>query len=512
MLDRVAFHTMSSRRGVDSFIRMTAGFLFLVAGGTASCGGDDTSPGGWADGDETKSDADAAARQDDGGLDANGGKDAGRDVSDDAISDAIADTLRESTAERMEEAGASDTSVADISIGDDSAVVTDVAGSGEVSADADETQSDASTDGSEVASPGPFYSCSPPEGALPPLATEIVAQGLTEPLGIEASLHDSTRLYIVEKGGTVRLVKNGVLLDKPFLDISSVVWHETEAGLLGLAFHPDYENNGRFWVYYTAYENLGSQLAEFHRSAGDPDVADPAPVGGAPIFRAVLSYIHQGGSLEFGGDGDLYLGLGERGAGASAQDLQVPLGKILRFDVTHYPYSIPPGNLPNGLPEIWDYGLRNPWRISFDLCTGDLFISDVGDVTTEEIDIERAGDGNRNYGWPTTEGSFCHPSGTTCDARGFTMPLIEYGHDVMNVIIGGYVYRGSLIPALRGRYVYSSISGVLYSLVRNGLLVDSGALDVPRLTGVVVSFGQDARGELYTAELDAGIVRRLVPR
>src|SRR5262249_14776751 len=156
------------------------------------------------------------------------------------------------------------------------------------------------------------YSCAPPEGTIPPLTTEIVAQGLTQPVGVKASSGDLSRLYILEKAGRIRLVKNGVLLDEPFLDISSVVWNMAEAGLVGLAFHPNYEANGRFWVYYAYFmpDNYGSFLSEFHRSNTNPDVADPGPIGGVPIFRALISHIHQGGGLEFGPDGNLYLAMG----------------------------------------------------------------------------------------------------------------------------------------------------------------------------------------------------------
>jgi glucose/arabinose dehydrogenase len=366
-------------------------------------------------------------------------------------------------------------------------------------------------DAADAHEPAPMYSCSPPEGTIPPLMAEIVAEGLTEPVGVEASAHDLSRLYIIEKAGKIRLVKDGKLVDRPFLDLTGVVWHETEAGLLGLAFHPDYEKNGRFWAYY-GQAGMGSILVEFHRSVGDPDVADPTPVGNGPIFVALLSYIHQGGGLEFGGDGNLYLALGERGAGELAQDLTSPVGKILRFDVSTHPYVIPPGNLPNALPEIWDYGLRNPWRISFDPCTGDFYIGDVGEFTREELDIEVRGMGNRNYGWPRTEGTFCYPINTECDLTGVTLPSLDFGHDVENVIIGGYVYRGSDIPALRSRYLFGGTSGRIYSLShRNGVVGEWSLLPLPLLTGVLVSFGQDAAGEIYTAELTAGTVRRLKP-
>jgi hypothetical protein len=271
-------------------------------------------------------------------------------------------------------------------------------------------------------------------------------------------------------------------------------------------------------VYYTilngVYENPGSFLSEFHRSDTDPDVADPAPIGGGPIFMAMLSYIHQGGGLEFGPDGNLYLALGERGTGRWAQDLTMPIGKILRFDVSQYPYKTPPGNLPGGRPEIWDYGLRNPWRISFDLCTGDLFIGDVGELLREELDIEPRGQGNRNYGWPMMEGTICHPDGTECSTSGITLPVRDFTRDIMNVIIGGYVYRGSKIPALRSRYVFGDIAGHIYTLTHdNGTVTSFDRWDSAQLPvgSQLNSFGQDGAGEIYTTELATGTVRRIVP-
>jgi glucose/arabinose dehydrogenase len=373
--------------------------------------------------------------------------------------------------------------------------------------------SDAAIDDADADRSAMPYECADAVGEVPALGLELIAQGFTNPVGLEASRKDTTRLYVIEKAGKIRLIKNGVLVDKPFLDITNIVWAESEAGLLGVAFHPDYEKNGRFWAYFVYKDVYGSALAEFHRSASDPDVADPQPVGNMPIFTAKPSYVHQGGGLEFGGDGMLFLALGDRGLGlqSPAPDLGSHLGKILRFDVTTYPYSIPAGNVPKALAEIWDYGLRNPWRISFDLCSGDFFIADVGEIAHEEIDIEPPGQGHHNYGWPTTEGASCFLQ-TTCDTTGLTFPSLDIGHDVMNVVIGGYVYRGSSIPGLRSRYIYGDISGHLYWLSHSsGVVTNHERLVAPLLTGELVSFGQDAAGELYTVEMMAGRVSRLRP-
>lgn len=381
------------------------------------------------------------------------------------------------------------------------------------SADADASLVDVGGKSDVDVGPPALHSCLDPSGAVPPLQAVIAATGLASPVGIASSRDDPTRIYVLEKAGRVRILKDGQLLPTPFLDLSGVVWAENEAGLLGLAFHPDYETNGRFWVYYTIYEWDGSHLAEFRRSSTNPDVADPNPVGGAPIFKGLLSFIHQGGGLEFGPDGMLYLAMGDRDSGVFAQDPANPLGKVLRLDVSTHPFVAPAGNLLGGHPLVWDYGLRNPWRISFDRCDGTLFIADVGQFLREEINIEPKGNGNRNYGWPTTEGKICVPVGTACDTSTITLPALDYTHEQMNVIIGGYVYRGSAIPGLRSRYVYGDTQGRIYALAHTGGSVTaSGLLPVAPLTGVLVSFGQDATGEIYTAEMQSGTIRRLAPQ
>ncbi len=360
--------------------------------------------------------------------------------------------------------------------------------------------------------PSPF-DCAPPTGPLPAITTEVVVDGLIEPVGIVAPPSDVSRLFILEKAGTIRIINDGVLLPEPFLDLSPVVWHEGEAGLLSLAFHPSYAENGRFFVYYTIDDPNGAWVAEFRRSDADPDVADPAIVGGVPLLATTRSFIHLGGTLAFSPvDGYLYLSLGERGSGSLAQDTGSWLGKILRVDVSTAPYSIPLGNWASGLPEIWDVGLRNPWRMSFDLCTGDLYIGDVGEFLREEVNVEPPGQGLRNYGWPIMEGTACNPE--PCDPSGLTLPVIDHPHDVadpFDVVIGGVVYRGNAIPALRGAYVYASTAGGIYSFrYSSGLLSDAQKLSAS--PGVTVSVGQDAEGEVYFAQLDGGAVHRLVAR
>lgn len=264
--------------------------------------------------------------------------------------------------------------------------------------------------GGSGGAPFPTVRCDPPEGALPPLTLELVATGFDAPLGLEVAPGDAERLFVLEKTGRVRVVEGGVVLETPFLDLSDVVWSDGEAGLLALAFHPDYEENGRFFVYYLQYISNGARLQEFRRSDADPRVADPAPVG-EPMIAVLHAHIHNGGALEFSPlDGLLYFSLGERGNPPVAQGLDTFYGKILRLDVSSAPYTIPPGNPSGGLPEIWAYGLRNPWRMAFDPCDGALYVGDVGEHAREEINIEAPGDGGHNYGWPIMEGSACASS------------------------------------------------------------------------------------------------------
>jgi glucose/arabinose dehydrogenase len=354
------------------------------------------------------------------------------------------------------------------------------------------------------------------------LALELVAEGLTEPIGLEAAPGEPDRLFVVEKGGRIRVIERGVLLPEPFLDLSTVVWNYGESGLLSLAFHPDYARNRRFFVYFVAYVTDGSQLAEFRRDADDHNMADPDMVGGAPLLRLSLAAIHLGGGLNFSPtDGFLYLAAGDRGTDAWAQDLQTLPGKILRLDVSTSPYSAPAGNMRGGRPEIWSYGLRNPWRTSFDPCTGDLFIGDVGQTQREEIDIEPAGQGHKNYGWPIMEGNECHPVTAACDPTGLTPPARDYGHaphvDWFFVVIGGVVYRGSAIPALRGAYLHSNTGGKLYALRhRSGVVTSAEALpltyqDAP-FSGAIVSLDHDLNGEVYLVDMSPGRIFRLTSR
>jgi glucose/arabinose dehydrogenase len=352
---------------------------------------------------------------------------------------------------------------------------------------------------------------------------------------IVAAPGDDRRLFILGQGGKISLLLDGQLQPTPFLDITSLVHQPSggdERGLLGLAFHPDYDRNGRFFVYYTDKSSAGGStgnqvLAEYARSS-DPNVAKPGVVN--VLFTEFDNQgNHNGGMLAFSPkDGFLYIGMGDGGGAGDAhgafgngQNLATKWGKILRIDVASTPYAIPAGNMtavPPGNPttgavvkEIWDYGLRNPWRFSFDACTSDLYIGDVGQVTYEEIDVEPAGTGQKNYGWRLTEGNHdFNPQGY--DKTGITPAVDEYTHTGGNCSVsGGYVYRGSAIPGLRGTYLYGDYcSGRIWAFSwKNGVKSPTTELttDLGSAGFSVVSFGQDNNGEVYVVSLGGSIYR-----
>lgn len=377
--------------------------------------------------------------------------------------------------------------------------------------------------GSETASQAPDPGGEPDGDALvTALATRLVVSGLDSPLDLQAPPGDP-RLFIVEQTGRIRIVRDGSLLPQPFLDLSGRLGRGFERGLLGLAFHPEYAGNGRFFVNYTDARG-DTRISEF-RVSPDPDRADPGSerlvLGVAQPFQN-----HNGGGLAFGPDGYLYAGLGDGGSGGdpldNAQDLSVPLGKMLRLDVDGAaPFAVPPDNPfvsePGAFPAIWAYGLRNPWRFAFDAATGDLYIADVGQELVEEIDVGLAAQGGgENYGWNVTEGSVCFSPPSGCATAGITLPVLEYGHEDGCSVTGGYVYRGSALTGLQGTYFYSDFCT---PFVRSFRLVGgvasepmdwSGQLDPDgRLEGVL-SFGTDAAGELYILDR-SGAVFRIVP-
>lgn len=372
--------------------------------------------------------------------------------------------------------------------------------------------------------------CDEPGGTVPPLKLTEVVSGLSHPVFVTSEPEDPSRLYVVEQGGRIRLISGGVLQSAPFLDITADVqqiqYDQDERGLLGLAFHPQYATNGRFFVYHNTRSRTLA-LREFKRSASNPNQADPAQTSELFSFP-MLEGNHNGGMLAFGPDGMLFVGVGDGGGSTdnpdrnnNGQNIEVKYAKILRVDVDNHP-TAPAGNVPGGDPYVWDYGLRNPWRFSFDRCRGDLYIGDVGGRLFEEINIERRGDGNKNYGWSVTEGDVCLKAGQApgCDSPTIIPPVKRYDHDNSDgSVTGGYVYRGSKIPALRGKYLYGDFAsdrvwmftwkdGVATPAMPNELGTSlSQDLDSVSTIQGLASFGEDAAGELYIVSYGGTIFR-----
>jgi glucose/arabinose dehydrogenase len=360
----------------------------------------------------------------------------------------------------------------------------------------------------------------PPDGAVP-VALQEVASGLSFPLALTAPPGDP-RLFIVEKGGAVRIVREGVLLPTPFLDLGGRVSTGDEQGLLDLAFDPAYATNGRFIVHYTDV-NGNTTVSSFRVMPGDPDQADPASE--TVLLTAEQPFTnHNGGRILFGPDGMLYIGLGDGGGGGDpggrGQSLAELLGDILRVDVTSgTSYTIPSDNpfagRTDARPELWSVGLRNPWRFDFDPATGDLYVADVGQNAWEEVDVATVAQGagrGTNFGWNIMEGTHCYAA-ATCDTTGLVLPVLEYSHAEGCSISGGYVYRGAAIPELQGHYFYADYCS---GWVRSFRFQDGQATDPrqwPTLApgGGIPGFGRDASGELYVLSVE-GRVFRIVPR
>jgi len=351
-----------------------------------------------------------------------------------------------------------------------------------------------------------------------------VVGGLKNPVYVTSPHDGSGRLFVVEQGGKIKIIKSGRVLATPFLDISSLVSKGGEQGLLGLAFHPDFKANGLFFVDYTR-SNGDTVIARYRRSSTNGNVAVRSSA--YPILTVPQPYAnHNGGMITFGPDKYLYIGLGDGGSngdpGNRAQNVDSLLGKILRINVnggnSHHRYLIPSSNpyvAKAGRDEIWSSGLRNPWRFSFDHATGDMWIGDVGQSSWEEIDRAyvngTATNWGRglNYGWHVLEGTHCYPSGTTCSTAGMTMPVTQYDHGQGCSVTGGYVYRGPDVPALRDRYVFADFcSGRIWTIPRTAspgvapqLLVDTSF--------TISSFGEGGLYELFVVNRGGGTIYRL---
>ena len=365
-------------------------------------------------------------------------------------------------------------------------------------------------------------------------AVQVVA-GLSSPLFITQAPGDTSRFFIMEQRGRIKVLLDGVILDSAFLNVDPISSCCNERGLLGLAFHPNYQSNGFFYVNYT---NLsGNTVIERYTVSGDPDIANPASGLVIKTFTQPEAN-HNGGCLNFGPDGMLYVASGDGGGSndnhgtiGNGQNLNTLLGKFLRLDVdTTSPY-VPADNPFVGVAstrgEIWSYGWRNPWRFSFDKLTGDMYVGDVGQDAREEIDFEPdSAVGGRNYGWRCMEGTSCTGlSGCTCNGPTLRLPINEYPHvENCHSITGGYVYRGCAIPELYGQYFFAEYcSGEIWSFRYDGATKTDSTewttvLDPPAGFEInnIPSFGQDHLGELYICEygggaIGAGAIYKIVP-
>ncbi len=357
------------------------------------------------------------------------------------------------------------------------------------------------------------------EGGLDlPLRLEAVVTNLSFPTFLTAPRGDTERLFVTEKGGTVVVIQNGNLLPVPFLDISGLVSGGGEQGLLGLAFDPEYAATGRFYVSYTDTGG-SSRIARYLVSTVDPNLADATS---AEILLTIAQPAsnHNGGMIAFGPGDYLYIGLGDGGGSGdpsgNGQDLTDLLGSILRIDVSGAgPYTIPPDNpflgVTGAQPELWDLGLRNPWRFSFDRTLGDLYIGDVGQGDREEIDIALAPDAGKaqNLGWNIMEGELCFEPRTGCDPTGLTLPVLVYSHSGSACsVTGGYVYRGSAIPALTGHYFYGDFCAGFVKSFRfeAGQVLEHTTWETLQ-SQQLSSFGEDAAGELYVLSANGSVSR-----
>jgi glucose/arabinose dehydrogenase len=366
-------------------------------------------------------------------------------------------------------------------------------------------------------------------GPFPVIQLEQVVPGLTQPVAVAHAGDGSGRLFIAQQTGQIRILSGGTLLPTPFLDLSALVSCCGEQGLLGLAFHPDYTSNGFFYVDYTNVAG-NTVVARYTVSAQDPNVADPDSAQTVLTQQQPFSN-HNGGQLAFGPDGYLYIALGDGGSGGdpqgNGQNLETWLGKILRVDINgdDFPgdpdrnYAVPDDNPfvgTAGLDEIWAYGLRNPWRCTFDRLTGDFFVADVGQSGWEEINFQPVtSGGGENYGWNVLEGMHCFnddPPGICDDFLngGSTLPILEYDHSLGCSVTGGYRYRGLLHPQLEAIYFYSDYcSGRIWGARQ--LVGGTWESEELLASGLNVStFGEDEAGELYVADHTGGMLYRIV--
>lgn len=388
------------------------------------------------------------------------------------------------------------------------------------------------TGSSENGGGGPTTSFSSPAVSL---ALTQFAAGLNGPVGVYNAGPGDDRLFVIEQTGVIRIVlSDGTVLATPFLDISARVDSSAgEEGLLGLAFHPNYATNGFFYINYTNTTSIRRTRISRFQVTGNANVADP---DSEIIILTVDQPFsnHNAGDIHFGPDGLLYIPLGDGGSGGdpnnNAQNMGLLLGKVVRIDVDSGPgsspdcvglgtgqYTIPSTNpfvdgAGGACDEIWAVGLRNPWRSSFDRLTGDFYIADVGQSAWEEIDFEPAGSaGGANYGWRCFEGSQSFNANGCAPSSSFTFPIFEYSQSGGDCsVIGGYVYRGTLFPALFGHYVFTDFcTGNFWDSIPDGAGGWQTAQHTNLLAFGYVSFGEDANGEVYVVHQGSGTLFRL---
>jgi len=359
----------------------------------------------------------------------------------------------------------------------------------------------------------PVPSAPQPSSRPPQIALQQIADGFDRPLHITHAGDGSGRLFVVEKVGRIKIVHDGQVLPEPFLDITNRVGSRAnEQGLLSVAFHPRYRENGWLFVNYT--DNDGDTVVSRFSAAGDR--ADPSSEQivltiGQPFAN------HNGGLVIFGPDGMLYIGMGDGGSAGdplgAGQNRWTLLGKILRINVETLPYTIPPDNPwadgSEGWQEIWVFGVRNPWRFSFDRATGDLFVADVGQNRQEEVHMLPAGrSAGANLGWNIMEGDECF-RGNNCDRNAFDLPIDVYPHSLGCSVTGGHVYRGAAFPALQGVYVFGDFcSGRIWGLRPSASGWERTELLQSNLQ--IATFGEDEAGELYVAGYNNGVLYRIV--
>lgn len=343
---------------------------------------------------------------------------------------------------------------------------------------------------------------------------------LTKPVLVTHAGDGSGRLFIVEQAGRILIVENGRVRATPFLNIRDKVnTTGSERGLLSVAFHPDYKNNGTFFVNYTG-KGDGATVIERYRVSNDANVADENS-GQVILEFPQPEPNHNGGMMAFGPDGYLYIATGDGGGAGdrhgdigNGQNLNTLLGKILRIDVNADTYNIPAENpfvgRADAKPEIWAYGLRNPWRVSFDRATGDFYIADVGQSSKEEVNFQPASSGGgENYGWRIMEADECYDAALNCEQGNLVAPVAFYSHDVGCSITGGYVYRGQAFPQLDGQYIFADYcTGIVWATARDA----NGAWQTRRVgkfDDTISSFGQDENGEMYVVGHGSGTIYRL---